>query len=192
MVQKNFSIKNNFKKHYYNPAVCLLFRFMHDMDKPLGVEQDQLDDIVSTKSIASTCPECEQNINSTRYRWGNMTRVINSDILKTKIMMMIQFLYKQKTCVIFQNGNKYTTRLIITELKKSDRDQTGTVYVHNQRGGANYTYTLSNLEGELFFFYQKIKEMLILAFETKSGTTAVLNGTFFTFSQITAISKMYW
>ena len=120
---------------------------MHDMDKPLGVEQDQLDDIVSTKSIASTCPECEQNINSTRYRWGNMTRVINSDILKTKIMMMIQF------CVIFQNGNKYTTRLIITELKKSDRDQTGTVYVHNQRGGANYTYTLSNLEGELNFFY---------------------------------------
>ena len=60
---------------------------------------------------------------------------------------MIQF------CVIFQNGNKYTTRLIITELKKSDRDQTGTVYVHNQRGGANYTYTLSNLEGELNFFY---------------------------------------
>ena len=55
---------------------------------------------------------------------------------------MIQF------CVIFQNGNKYTTRLIITELKKSDRDQTGTVYVHNQRGGANYTYTLSNLEGQ--------------------------------------------
>ena len=95
---------------------------------------------------------------------------------------MIQF------CVIFQNGNKYTTRLIITELKKSDRDQTGTVYVHNQRGGANYTYTLSNLEGELNFF---IKKMLILAFETKSGTTAVLNGTFFTFSQITAISKMY-
>ena len=83
--------KNDFKKHYYNPAVCLLFRFMHDMDKPLGVEQDQLDDIVSTKSIASTCPECEQNINSTRYRWGNMTRVINSDILR-KIMMMIQFL----------------------------------------------------------------------------------------------------
>ena len=54
--------------------------------------------------------------------------------------------------MIFQNGNKYTTRLIITELKKSDRDQTGTVYVHNQRGGANYTYTLSNLEGELNFF----------------------------------------
>ena len=150
--------KNNYKKHYYNPAVCLLFRFMHDMDKPLGVEQDQLDDIVSTKSIASPCPECEQNINSTRYRWGNMTRVINSDILKTKIMMMIQFLYKQKTCVIFQNGNKYTTRLIITELKKSDRDQTGTVYVHNQRGGANYTYTLSNLEGELIFFIKKLKK----------------------------------
>ena len=50
-----------------------------------------------------------------------------------------------------QNGNKYTTRLIITELKKSDRDQTGTVFVHNQRGGANYTYTLSNLEGEFNF-----------------------------------------
>ena len=42
------------------------FRFMHDMDKPLGVEQDQLDNIVNTKSIASTCPECEQNMNSTR------------------------------------------------------------------------------------------------------------------------------
>ena len=179
MVQKKFSTKNNFEKHHYNPAVCLLFRFMHDMDKPLGVEQDQLDDIVSTKSIASTCPECEQNINSTRYRWGNMTRVINSDILKTKIMMMIQFLYKQKTCVIFQNGNKYTTRLIITELKKSDRDQTGTVYVHNQRGGANYTYTLSNLEGELIFFYQKIKEMLILAFEIIFSRIHIFHGIIF-------------
>ena len=54
------------------------FRYMHDMDKPLGVEQDQIDDIVNTKSIASTCPECEQNINSTRYRWGQLSRV-NSD-----------------------------------------------------------------------------------------------------------------
>merc|ERR1712141_434788 len=78
-------------------------------------------DIVNTKSIASTCPECEQNINSTRYRWGQLTR----------------------------NRNKYTTRLIITELTKSDRDQTGHVYVHNQRGSANYTYTLSNLKGGL-------------------------------------------
>jgi len=104
-----------------NPGPDEIKWYMHDMDKPLGVEQDQIDDIVNTKSIASTCPECEQNINSTRYRWGQLTR----------------------------NGNKYTTRLIITELTKSDRDQTGHVYVHNQRGSANYTYTLSNLKGGL-------------------------------------------
>ena len=73
------------------------FRFMHDMDKPLGVEQDQLDNIVNTKSIASTCPECEQNINSTRYRWGNVTRV-NFDIyIFNKSYTHVQ-LYKQKIC----------------------------------------------------------------------------------------------
>ena len=71
------------------------FRYMHDMDKPLGVEQDQLDDIVSTKSIASTCPECEQNINSTRYRWGQLTRV-NSD--------SIYIFYKSYLCPILIKG----------------------------------------------------------------------------------------
>ena len=52
-------------------------------------------------------------------------------------------------CSSFQDGNVYTTRLIIPELLSSDDEQTGKVTVRNSVGTTEYQFQFQNLTGLL-------------------------------------------
>ena len=118
-----------------NPAPEEILWYMHDLDgKPLKVDSQAINGARMSNDPMINIT----SINGTRYRWGNFTKVI-------KIISI--FMFGLKTCSSLQDGNVYTTRLIIPELLSSDDEQTGKVTVRNAVGTTEYQFQFQNLTG---------------------------------------------
>ena len=82
------------------------------------------------------------NITATRYQFGQFIQV------SARAFYLLCYFPLSSCFFNLQNGNHYTTQLIVPELQTDDEGQTVYLNVQNRIGSSNYTFTFENLDSE--------------------------------------------